>query len=127
LSKNYLERIDPEILQFPNLKTLLLHSNYISNLEECWKLADLEKLRTLTLHGNFIEQIKGYRLYVLGIMFSKFENLKRMDSVLVTKKEMDNVIVWNQRLNVSNVTKLRKLKPENVKKPPEKVAEAEQQ
>jgi Leucine-rich repeat (LRR) protein len=29
LSYNYLEKIEPEILQFPNLKTLYLHGNYI--------------------------------------------------------------------------------------------------
>jgi Leucine-rich repeat (LRR) protein len=38
LSYNYLERIEPEILQFPNLKTLYLHGNYINNLEEVRKL-----------------------------------------------------------------------------------------
>ena len=41
LSYNYLERIEPEILNFPNLKTLYLHGNYISNLEEVRKLQDL--------------------------------------------------------------------------------------
>ena len=29
LSYNYLEKIEPEILQFPNLKALYLHGNYI--------------------------------------------------------------------------------------------------
>ena len=38
LSYNYLERVDPEILEFPNLKSLYLHGNYISNLEEIKKL-----------------------------------------------------------------------------------------
>ncbi len=38
LSYNYLEKIEPEILQFTNLKTLYLHGNYISNLEEVKKL-----------------------------------------------------------------------------------------
>ena len=41
LSYNYLERIEPEILNFPCLKTLYLHGNYISNLEEVKKLSDL--------------------------------------------------------------------------------------
>jgi Leucine-rich repeat (LRR) protein len=38
ISYNYLEKIEPEVLKFPNLKTLYLHGNYISNLEETRKL-----------------------------------------------------------------------------------------
>jgi Leucine-rich repeat (LRR) protein len=39
LSYNYLEKIEKEIPEmFPNLKTLYLHGNYISNLEEVKKL-----------------------------------------------------------------------------------------
>jgi Leucine-rich repeat (LRR) protein len=120
LSYNYLERIEPELLQFPNLKTLYLHGNYISNLEEVKKLQDLPYLQTLTLYGNFVEQIKGYRLFVLGMMYEKYETLKKLDSVLITRKEFDNVIVWNERLYASKKNKLKKLKPENVKAPPEK-------
>jgi hypothetical protein len=56
-------------------------------------------------------------------MYEKQEVLKKLDSVLVTKKEFDNVIVWNERLYVSKKNKLKKLKPENVKKPPEKIDE----
>ena len=41
ISYNYLDKIEPEILQFPCLKTLYLHGNYISNLEEVKKLQDL--------------------------------------------------------------------------------------
>jgi Leucine-rich repeat (LRR) protein len=44
LSYNYLVKIEHEILEFPNLKTLYLHGNYISNLEEVKKLHDLEQL-----------------------------------------------------------------------------------
>lgn len=98
LSYNYLEKVEPEILNFPNLKTLYLHGNYISNLEEVKKLQDLPYLQTLNLYGNFVEQIKGYRLYVLGMMYEKYETLKKLDSVLITRKEFDNVIVWNERL-----------------------------
>ena len=54
-------------------------------------------LTTLTLYGNFIEQIKGYRLFVLGMLYAKFESLKKLDNVLITKKEFDNVIVWVQQ------------------------------
>ena len=55
LSYNFLERVEPEILNFPNLKTLYLHGNYISNLEEVKKLQELPYLQTLNLYGNFIE------------------------------------------------------------------------
>ena len=38
LSFNYLTKIEMEILSFPNLKTLLLHGNFISEMEEVKKL-----------------------------------------------------------------------------------------
>jgi Leucine-rich repeat (LRR) protein len=44
LSYNYLQKIEPEIMLFPNLKTLYLHGNYITNLEEAKKLSDLPYL-----------------------------------------------------------------------------------
>jgi Leucine-rich repeat (LRR) protein len=44
LSYNFLVKIEPELLEFPNLKTLYLHGNYISNLEEVKKLQDLPYL-----------------------------------------------------------------------------------
>ena len=89
------------------------------------KLQDLAYLQTLTLYGNFIEQIKGYRLYVLGMMYEKFETLKKLDSVVVTRKEFDSVIVWNERLQASRRKKLKTLKPENVKPVPKKAEEEE--
>lgn len=55
LSYNYLEKIEDEVLKFPNLKTLYLHGNYIANLSEVKKLQDLPCLQTLTLYGNFVE------------------------------------------------------------------------
>ena len=84
-------------------------------------------MQTLTLYGNFVEQIKGYRLYVLGMMYEQYETLKKLDSVYVTRKEFDNVIVWNERIHSSDRLNLRRLKPENVKKPPEKEEEESKQ
>jgi Leucine-rich repeat (LRR) protein len=55
LSYNYLETIELDILDFPQLKTLYLHGNYISNLEETRKLGQLKQLTNLTLYGNPIE------------------------------------------------------------------------
>jgi len=54
LSHNYLEKIDSELLNFPNLKCLYLHGNYISNLEEVRKLGKLHTLQILTLYANSI-------------------------------------------------------------------------
>ena len=118
LSYNYLTKIDPEILNFPLLKSLSLHGNYISEIEEVKKLCKIATLQSLTLNGNPIEEIKGYRLYVLGMMYSKFETLKKLDSVIITKLEFDNVIVWND--NGGNSKRLRKLRIDNPKQPPAK-------
>ena len=38
LSYNYLETIEADLLEFPELKTLYLHGNYISNLDDTKKL-----------------------------------------------------------------------------------------
>jgi len=38
LSYNYLESIEQDLLQFRQLRTLYMHGNYISNLEETRKL-----------------------------------------------------------------------------------------
>ena len=82
-------------------------------------MQDLPQLQTLNLYGNFIEQVKGYRLWILGMMYEKHETLKKLDNVLVTRKEFDTVIVWNERLFESQKQKgLRKLKPENIKPVP---------
>lgn len=123
LSYNYLATIEREITNFPNLKTLYFHGNYISNLEEVKKLQELPNLATLTLYGNSIEQVKGYRLYVLGMLYEKHESLKKLDNVLITGKEFDNVIVWNERLFATKRTKLRRLVPQNVKQVPKKQEE----
>ena len=72
LSFNYLVKIDEEILNFPNLKSLQLHGNYIADLEEVRKLNLIPTLQMLTLNGNPIEEIKGYRFYVLGLMYSHY-------------------------------------------------------
>jgi len=97
-----------------------MHGNYIANLEEVKKLQDMPCLQTLTLYGNFIEQIKGYRLYVLGMMYEKQETFKKLDNVLVTRKEFDNVIVWNERFFPAKRQNLRRLKPDNIKPVPKK-------
>lgn len=116
ISFNYLTTIDSEILNFSELTTLYIHGNYIYQLDEVKKLADLQNILTLTLHGNPLEQITGYRAYVLGIMFSKYESLKKMDSVVITRKEKEGCFVWNKILNQKKT--FPKLDPNKIKKPP---------
>lgn len=118
MSYNYLVKIEPEILQFPFLKSLQLHGNFIADLEEVRKLGEIGTLQSLSLNGNPIEEIKGYRLFVLGLMYAKYETLRKLDSVIISKLEFDNTIVWNERFK--NVKSLRKFKPDNPKKPPAK-------
>lgn len=121
LSHNYLVKIDKEILNFPQLKCLLLHGNYIADLEEIRKLQDLGNLYSLSLNGNPIEAIKGYRMYILGLMFQKYETLKKLDSTVITKNEFDNKIVWNERLYSKNLDRLKRIKPSvPTKGPPQK-------
>ena len=53
-------------------------------------------------------------------MYEKYETLKKLDSVLITRKEFDCVIVWNERLFASKRQKLKKIRVDNAKRPPEK-------
>jgi len=39
--------------------------------------------------------------------------------VLVTNREYDNVLVWQERLNSGGFKRLRKMVPQNAKLPPE--------
>lgn len=119
LSFNYLTKIEPDVLNFPELKTLYLHGNYIYQLEEVRKLSNLSQLISLTLHGNPIEQIPGYRLYVLGIMYSKHGALKKLDSVVSTRKEQEGAYVWNEHLHKKKKV-FPKLEDSKIKKPPQK-------
>ena len=43
--------------------------------------------------------------------------------MLVTNREYDNVLVWQERLYPKNFNKLKKLVPANYKPPPEKKVE----
>mmetsp|Transcript_19814 Transcript_19814/g.22122 ORF Transcript_19814/g.22122 Transcript_19814/m.22122 type:complete len:164 (-) Transcript_19814:14-505(-) len=119
LSFNYLTKIEPDILNFPELKTLYLHGNYIHQLEEVSKLGELGDLITLSLHGNPIEQIPGYRLYVIGIMYSQHLNFKKLDSVIITNKEDEESYVWNENLH-GRRKRFPKLEDSKIKKPPQK-------
>ena len=113
LSYNHLTKIDDEILNFPQLKSLNLHHNFIFDLEEVRKLGHLTELRSLTLNSNPFEEIDGYRMFVLGLMFAKSETLRKLDSVYVTSAENDAALVWNEHLYSKKKAegKLSKLRP----------------
>lgn len=72
--------------QFENLKSLYLHSNYIHDLKELEALRENKLLMTLTLHNNPVERLPHFRLLVL----SQLPTLKKLDTVLFSKKEKDN-------------------------------------
>lgn len=53
-------------------------------------LKDCKELKSLTIHGNPLETINNFRIYIIGML----PNLKKIDTVLVSKKEKDNAYVW---------------------------------
>ena len=60
-------------------------------------------------------------MWVLGVMYSESENLRRLDQVLITNREFNDVIVWTERLmGKRSKMSLKKLTDtlKNVKKPP---------
>jgi Leucine-rich repeat (LRR) protein len=79
LSYNYLVTIDEEILKFPNLQNLYLNYNYIKDLSQTQKLGKLKNLKSLNLFGNPVEQVPGYRMWVLGVMYEESDSLKKFD------------------------------------------------
>ena len=75
-------------------------------------------MQSLTLYGNPIETITNYRLWVLGVMYTHNENLRRLDQVLVTNREFDKVLVWKERIFAQKSKRLKKLEPKVVKQVP---------
>lgn len=56
----------------------------------------------MTIHGNPIETIPNFRLYykkIRLIVLSIINTLKKLDTVLVSKKELDNAsfLILNQK------------------------------
>lgn len=109
LSYNYLVTIEDEIMKLPKLQTLYLQCNYIKNLDEVKKLSALPNLTTINLFGNPIEQIPGYRLWVLGVLYAENDSLKKLDQSIITMKEFGQVMIWNERLKTNASKKLKKV------------------
>lgn len=98
LSYNHLTILYSELCDLPNLMSLYLHSNYLSDMKEIVKLRE-SPLKFLTLYGNPIDQLPLYRMYVLTIL----PQVRKLDSVLVTKLEKDNSSVFSQKYSFKNL------------------------
>lgn len=54
--------------QLPNLRTLILSNNRLTNLSDLDPLAYLRKLETLSLLDNVVAKKPKYRLYVINLL-----------------------------------------------------------
>lgn len=48
-------------------------------------------------------------MWVLGVMYTDGDSLKKFDQVVVTSKEFASVCVWNERFNSRESRKLKKV------------------
>jgi Leucine-rich repeat (LRR) protein len=115
VSHNYLTTLDYAFKDFPELKTLYIHCNFIMDLAELEKLKHLAKLKTLNIHGNPFAAVPNFRILAISIL----PDLKKLDSVLISKKERDNAIF------IRSQTKKYPL-PKNPAKPPQEKTEEEE-
>merc|ERR1712188_99132 len=85
LSFNELKTIDDSLLQYKNVKSLYLHGNQITDLNEVMKLRELPLLKSLAMHGNPIEECKSppYRTFVIGALPA----LQRLDFCTITPQD----------------------------------------
>lgn len=96
LQHNYLTSVSVELGTFENLKTLYLHANFIPSIKDFTNLRGLKNLRNLTVHGNPLVRIPNFRLYFIDI----FPSLRKLDTVLISKKERDNSrVLFNEFKN----------------------------
>ena len=111
LQHNFIVELTEDIAKFPKLKMLYLHCNYIFDLKEFVKLKPLTQLKALTVHGNPIVRLPNFRLHLIDL----FPELKKLDTVLVTKDERDAANVW---VNTFNVKELPAYVLDDCPKPP---------
>jgi hypothetical protein len=112
VSHNYLTTLDYAFEHFTELKTLYIHCNFLLDLAELEKLKQLAKLKTINIHGNPFAAVPNFRILAISIL----PDLKKMDSVLISKKERDNAIF------IRSQTKKYPL-PKNPAKPPQEKSE----
>jgi hypothetical protein len=92
LSFNQLHAIQPELLEFKQLKALYLHGNHIKSLPSIERLRKLPKLISLTTNGNPVECFPFYRRYVVGALSS----LRTLDHSTITEDEIKGAADWYQ-------------------------------
>lgn len=86
MSNNYLFRIGATIgVNLPNITTVVLNNNRLTNLSEIDHLATLEKLELLSLLDNPITEKLHYRLYCIH----KIPTLKMLDFQKVKVQERE--------------------------------------
>ena len=88
------------------------------DLKELLNLKDCKNLKSLTIHGNPVETINNFRIYTIALL----PQLKKIDTVLVSKKEKDNAFVWIHAFKNSNIPEAK-----NAIKPPEMVQQQPEQ
>ncbi len=119
LQHNYLTTIPKrEFEQLPQLRTLYLHRNYITDLKELQSLDNLSHLMALTIHGNPVDRIPHFRQMFLDsrlIILSLLPRLKKLDTVVFSKKEKDNALHLTRYPGVKNNYRC---KPEDIILPP---------
>jgi Leucine-rich repeat (LRR) protein len=115
VSHNYLLSLDYNFKDFPHLKTLYLHCNFLFDLNELEKLKELAEIKTLTIHGNPFSAIPNFRVLTISIL----TDLKKLDSVLISKKERDNAVF------IRSQTKKYPL-PKNPAQPPQEKKEEDE-
>lgn len=91
-SFNELKNIEDRMLQYKNIKSLYLHGNQITDLEEVLKLRNFPLLKSLAMHGNPIEESKNppYRMFVIGALPS----LQRLDFCTITPQDREEADLW---------------------------------
>lgn len=95
LSHNYLVDLDLDFSVLSHLSSLYLHCNYIKDLNQFVNLSR-NPLRNLTVHGNPVETIPNFRLYLTSVLLE----LKKLDTVLISKKERDDSNVFLVKFNM---------------------------
>jgi len=85
MNNNYISRIGQIGGNLPELKTLILTNNKVSNLSEVNNLMSIKKIEILSLLDNPVVLRPNYRLYVIY----QLPNLRLLDYLKVQKKERD--------------------------------------